>query len=150
MAVFSTARGGNLVISPVYTCHGANISPPVLWAGAPTTSKEIGIFVRTIILGHLTTDWAVVGISPKIQKIAAGKLPEGAIVGRNSSGKVGYSLCPPNGSLVTLGVYAFPHALGLKTGFDPESLKTLLSSGEVEWGGLPMLARAEPSIFSGR
>jgi phosphatidylethanolamine-binding protein (PEBP) family uncharacterized protein len=103
--------------------------------------------VRTILEGHVTTDWAVTGISPSLQRIQAGKLPSGAIVGKNSSGKVGYSLCPPPGALVTMGVYAFPHKLGLKPGFDPNLLKPLLGSTEVQWGGAAMLGRAESGVI---
>jgi phosphatidylethanolamine-binding protein (PEBP) family uncharacterized protein len=143
IVVFSPARMGDLVISPHYTCHGAEVTPPLLWAGVPPHTAELGIFVRTILEGHVTTNWAMVGVNPSLQRIAAGTLPSGAIVGRNSFGKVGYSLCPPDGGLITMGVYAFPHALGLKRGFNPESLKPMLGSGEVPWGGVAMLGHAE-------
>jgi phosphatidylethanolamine-binding protein (PEBP) family uncharacterized protein len=132
------------VISPRYTCQGGNVTPPLLWAGVPPHSAELLVFVRTILEGHVTTNWALAGLSPSLQKLEAGKLPSGAIVGRNSLGKVGYSLCPsPSGGLITMGVYAVPHGLGLKTGFNPEQLKPLLGGGEIAWGGVPMLGHPE-------
>jgi phosphatidylethanolamine-binding protein (PEBP) family uncharacterized protein len=140
--VVSHARMGNLVIDPQYTCHGADTSPPLLWAGVPANTKEILVFVRSIYQGRLTTNWALAGIKPSVKKIAAGKVPEGAVVGRNSFGQVGYHLCPPQGALVTMGVYAFPRVLSLTTGFDPETVKHLLGSSEVQWGGVPMMASA--------
>jgi phosphatidylethanolamine-binding protein (PEBP) family uncharacterized protein len=142
IGVLSAARMGNLVINPRYTCYGQDISPPLDWAGVPSKTKETVIFVRTIWHGGVTTNWAVAGISPSLSAIAAGKVPAGGIVGRNSSGKVGYSLCPPAGApaLITMGVYAFPRTLPLKEGFDPNTLTHELASGEVQWGGVSMLA----------
>jgi hypothetical protein len=38
-----------------------------------------------------------------------------------------------------MGVYAFPRVLSLNTGFNPDTVKSLLASPEVSWGGVPML-----------
>jgi phosphatidylethanolamine-binding protein (PEBP) family uncharacterized protein len=59
-------------------------------------------------------------------------VPDGAIVGRNDDGKIGYSLCPEDGGetyIVT--VYALPEPLHLKAGFSAAELhkKALAESG---------------------
>jgi phosphatidylethanolamine-binding protein (PEBP) family uncharacterized protein len=90
--------------------------------------------VRTIANGHLSTGWAVAGIDPAAGSIPEGRLPAGAVVGRNSAGKIGYSVCPPRRALVSMGVYALPRTLALKRGFDPETLKPQLESYATHWG----------------
>jgi phosphatidylethanolamine-binding protein (PEBP) family uncharacterized protein len=126
-------------MDPRYTCHGQEISPPFKWhdlAESAPRAKELLFLVRTVSHGNLSTDWALAGLSPSLSGLSAGQTPPGAIVGRNSAGKVGYSLCPPSGSLVTMAVYAVTRKLGLKPGFDPESIKPVLEAADTQWGGM--------------
>jgi phosphatidylethanolamine-binding protein (PEBP) family uncharacterized protein len=69
-------------------------------------------------------DWAVAGVSPTSHGIATGKLPPGAVAGRNSSGKIGYSICPPRGRYerYIVRLLALPHSLTAQSGFDPATL----------------------------
>jgi phosphatidylethanolamine-binding protein (PEBP) family uncharacterized protein len=139
LLVTSGARQSNGIILEQYTCHGAGTSPEISWKGPPellANAKEFLIMVRTIANGHLTTSWAVGGIGPSVRKIAAGQLPPGAVVGRNSFGKIGYEVCPPRtrSALIAMGVYALAHTIPLKPGFDPESLKPELENPENHWG----------------
>lgn len=137
IAVESSARASNGVVAPQYTCKGANVSVPATWAGVRPGAKEIVILVRSIVrAGNGTVNWAVAGINPSVQSIAAGKLPAGAVVGRNSFGQDGYSLCPKGAALVTVDVFAFAHTLGLKQGFDPAPLAAEAASPSVQWGSL--------------
>lgn len=129
-----------------YTCKGANTSPSIEWTAlAPEvvkSTKEILLFVRTIAKGPIVTNWALAGLSPSLNKIAEGQTPSGAIVGRNSFGKLGYDLCPPQHvqvAFVTIGVYAMAEGQGLKSGFDPEAERPRLEKSGVAWGGLTML-----------
>jgi len=135
-------QGGG--VSPRNTCKGANISPALKWTGVPyaaPNAKELLVYVRTILPhGKLETDWALAGLKPNLEEIAEGKTPPGAIVGRNSEGKVGYSLCPPPKTYVTMAVYAIPKSTSVTTGFDPEKLRPLLESAETEWGGKTITA----------
>jgi phosphatidylethanolamine-binding protein (PEBP) family uncharacterized protein len=74
--------------------------------------------------GTLFFDWAVAGLSPDLGAIEAGKLPKGAIVGRNSFGKKGYGICPESGEetyMFTL--FALPKKLSPEQGFDPLTLR---------------------------
>jgi phosphatidylethanolamine-binding protein (PEBP) family uncharacterized protein len=140
-----TKYGG---IDTKYTCQGSNISPPVSWqprsASGLANAKEILVFVRTLQHGPLQTNWAVAGISPSVHELAAGSLPAGAVVGRNSLGKVGYSLCPEPHGIVTIGVYAMPHKLSLQQGFDFQRAQRELSNPEVNWGGLTLYTHEMP------
>ena len=126
-------------IAPRYTCHGEDISPPIKWhnlAEAAPQAKELMLFVRTIAHGKVEVDWGLAGLSPKLAEVKAGQTPPGAIVARNSSGSVGYRLCPPAGALMTFALYALPQRHPLKQGFDPESVRALLEAGSTQWGGM--------------
>lgn len=121
-----------------YTCHGTDISPPVSWAGVPSSTKELIVVVRTLSGGRLTDAWTLAGIAPPIDELRAGKVPAGAVVGRNSSGEVGYRLCPPSGktALVVIGVYALPNRLNLKPGFGQDPVLEAAISPNVAWGSV--------------
>jgi phosphatidylethanolamine-binding protein (PEBP) family uncharacterized protein len=130
----------NGLLSPRYTCRGANVSPPVQWVGVSPQAKEILVLVRSLVgPGRFVVNWAVAGISPSATGIAEGKLPSGAIVGRNSFGRVGYSLCPAKGArveLVGIAVNALPHKLGLPPGFDPAVVNGESTQPGVQWGSV--------------
>jgi phosphatidylethanolamine-binding protein (PEBP) family uncharacterized protein len=78
------------------------------------------------VKGHLFFDWAVLGLDASLHSIKAGTLPHGAIVGRNSAGKAGYSFCPPHNSKrpehLVVRIIALKHALTANQGFDEEKL----------------------------
>jgi phosphatidylethanolamine-binding protein (PEBP) family uncharacterized protein len=113
-------------IAAKYACHGADISPPLLWGKIPPHTAELDLFILSILPIHKRFDvaWGVAGIDPHLHHLKAGELPPGVVVGRNSSGKIGYSLCPPRrspGDYVVL-LYALPHRVHVEQGFDPEAL----------------------------
>ena len=77
-------------------------------------TRRLGL---TAIAAGLT---ALAGIDPGLGEIGAAKLPKGAVVGTNSAGKVGYSLCPPGpGETYMLALYALPRSLSTRTGESP-------------------------------
>lgn len=111
-----------------HTCDGRNISLPVRWSGVPAGTEELLVFIANLrpTHGRMFFDWAVAGL-PATTKglLAAGKLPAGAIVGRNGFGKVGYSICPPKSAgreRFVVRVEALAHPLHPQQGFDPETL----------------------------
>jgi phosphatidylethanolamine-binding protein (PEBP) family uncharacterized protein len=110
------------------------------WAGVSPTTKEVVVFIRSFVtLGHTTNNWAVAGLSPSLQQIPAGKLPAGAIEGRNSFGQTGYNLCLIKGAshmLVSIDIWAVPHKLSLKPGFDPEQMIEEARSPGSGWGSI--------------
>ncbi len=136
-------RGG---ISSRYTCRGADISPSIEWASVPSSAKELLIVVRTLSRGSLITNWSVAGLSPSLDELRAGKLPAGAVVGRNSFGQVGYHLCPKKRvqALVVLGVYAVPSSLHLHSGFGEGPIIEAAGSPSVAWGSTSILVGGRP------
>ncbi len=110
-----------------YTCDGANISFPVRWSRVPSGTAELAMFLVKLNspVKHPFFDWAVAGLNPSSHGVEAARLPAGAVVGRNGFGQLGYSICPPRGSVeehYILRLVALPHPLAAKPGFDPEAL----------------------------
>jgi phosphatidylethanolamine-binding protein (PEBP) family uncharacterized protein len=110
-----------------YTCDGANVSTPVTWGHLPSNTAEVDLFLFNLapVHGKLFANWAVAGLSPRLRGVSAGRLPAGAIVGRNSYGQVGYSVCPPKGPSVRLAflLYALPKKIPVGPGFNAEALR---------------------------
>jgi phosphatidylethanolamine-binding protein (PEBP) family uncharacterized protein len=125
-----------------YTCDGAGTSPPLHWAGVPSGTAELFVFISNLEAkapgGGELISWAVAGLKPPLTGISAGKLPAGAVVGRNSFGQTRYTLCPPKGSPVqhyVVVVYAVLHPLSVKPGFAADAVfKTV--SHTAEYSGL--------------
>jgi phosphatidylethanolamine-binding protein (PEBP) family uncharacterized protein len=112
-----------------FTCDGANTSLPLRWGNVPTGTTELVVVIFNINPGSANSetffDWAVAGLKPTLSGISAGVSPVGAVVGRNSFGQDGYTICPPKGRLQHYGVilYALAHPLTAKSGFDPSTLR---------------------------
>lgn len=127
VSVPTALREGEGFISKRYTCDGADMPLPVRWSGTPSGTAELAIFVVNLqpIHGRLFFDWAVAGISATSHGISASRLPPGAIVGRNSFGNVGYSICPAKGTgeeHYVVRVVALPRPLAASPGFDAEAV----------------------------
>jgi phosphatidylethanolamine-binding protein (PEBP) family uncharacterized protein len=116
-----------------YTCDGKDTWPELKWSGVPTGTKELALLVLNIepVNEALFFDWAITGLDPKLEGLQSGQLPKGAIVGRNSFGKIGYSICPPSHETIIFALYALPKQLPAQKGFDPMALRKqiLESSG---------------------
>ena len=137
------ARAGSLGVLPAAnTCDGKDTWPALAWRGVPPDTTELAVFAMSFkpVEGKLFVDWAVAGLDPSLEGIEAGRLPKGAVVGRNSFGKVGYSICPPEGAeTYAFAVYALSKSLSPQQGFDARELRkeVLDVSGNV--GLLPVL-----------
>jgi phosphatidylethanolamine-binding protein (PEBP) family uncharacterized protein len=109
-----------------YTCDGADRPLPVQWSDIPRGTAELALFIINYrpVHGSLFFDWAVAGIRPTSHGISAGGFQPGAVVGRNSFGKVGYSICPAQGKreIYAVKLLALPHPLAARPGFDAEAL----------------------------
>jgi phosphatidylethanolamine-binding protein (PEBP) family uncharacterized protein len=121
-----------------YTCDGAGLSPPLRWLNVPARGVEL--FLLAIDLSGGRTDavqWAVGGLKPSSHGIAAGRLPVGAVVGRNSAGNAAWGeICGERGRVhhVAFLLYALNHVLGLKAGFDPALVRNGLKSATLARG----------------
>jgi len=108
-----------------YTCKGKDTWPPLKWSGIPAGTQELALLVLNIepVNEALFFDWAITGLDPKLKGLESGQLPKGTIVGRNSFGKVGYSICPPSHETVIFALYALPQSIPAAKGFDPTALR---------------------------
>lgn len=111
-----------------YTCDGADVSPPLHWSAIPKGMVELDLFVSqfgaTAPDGGPLISWDVAGLKPTLKGLETGKVPAGAVVGRNSFGQTRYSLCPPKGRAqhYIVSLYALPHTIPVKSGFAAEPL----------------------------
>jgi phosphatidylethanolamine-binding protein (PEBP) family uncharacterized protein len=107
-----------------YTCDGANISPALHWGGVPAGTQELVLLVAHLSKAEFHFDWSVVGLKPTLSGLAAGGLPPGAAVGRNSHGQTAYSVCPTQGVTQSYGVIllAMPRRVDLHSGFQAKQL----------------------------
>lgn len=119
--------GGPPMLAAANTCDGENVWPELAWRGVPPGTAELALFVISLrpVEGQLSYSWIVAGIDPSLTGIQEGRLPKGAVMGRNSSGEVGYTVCPPKGSSETyiFTLYALPERLAARSGFDPNELR---------------------------
>jgi phosphatidylethanolamine-binding protein (PEBP) family uncharacterized protein len=119
---------GERMISVHYTCDGRNISPGMSWSGVPKNAAELVVMILDFTASKKKREfaWAVAGISPTTDHLAAGSAPPGAVVGLNGFGQARYSVCPPHGRQDTyiVYVYALPPAdrVSAKAAFDSNEL----------------------------
>ena len=130
------SSGGPQALSATYTCDGKNTSPALRWQGVPGGTVELALFAMNIqpVGGKLFFDWAVGGLSPELEEIEAGKLPKGAVVGRNSFGKTDYEVCPEGGhETYMFALFALPKRLSPAQGFEPFAFRKAVAdvSGDV-------------------
>lgn len=115
-------------IPALYTCDGADISPPLRWRAVPHGTAEMALFVidsQSISTGKPLIYWAVAGLHPTLAGLPTGKLPSGAVVGRNSLGQARYTVCPAkNGGLrhYVVGLFALQHSTSVAPGFNASAL----------------------------
>lgn len=96
----SSAFADNAQIPAEYSCHGANVPPPLSWQNVPPAAKSLALVVNDPDApAGLYVHWVVTGIAPSTTEISDGALPETAVVSLNSSGKAEYlGPCPPVGT----------------------------------------------------
>lgn len=135
MKISSSAFASGKPIPRVYTCDGRGTSPPLQWSGAPDSTRELVLLMRDIDApGGNFVHWAVAGIAPGTDSVAAGHVPSGGVQAVNSAGSVGYTPpCPPHGDrphryLIT--IFALPRRTGFRTGENSTALpRAGLASG---------------------
>jgi phosphatidylethanolamine-binding protein (PEBP) family uncharacterized protein len=144
LPVSSPVFGSASEIPVRYTCDGADTSPPVKWGAIPAGTAELGLFVldNEAETGKTPVYWGVMGLQPTLKGVSAGKLPPGAIVGRNSFGQTRYTVCPAKSAGTrhyAVALLALPSAVAAKPGFNANALfKTVLHTAE--YGGLAVFA----------
>jgi phosphatidylethanolamine-binding protein (PEBP) family uncharacterized protein len=145
MAIGSPAFERNGAIPAQYTCDGANISPPLEWQNVPAKAAALVLFIidDTPTGPASGIRWVVGDIDPSSKGVAAGKTPEGGIVGSDTQGHGGYGgICPAHGKTSTIEfvLYALSKKIALSPGFSPTTAeseygasKDLLGSAAVNY-----------------
>lgn len=129
-------KGGAMPVQ--YSCHGANVSPPLQWSGVPAGATQM--FLLALSLNGQSKGpirWAVGGIDPSAGGFGAGQLPAGAIVGRSSNGHTGWVGPCPTGSqpeTMVMLAYALRNKISLNPGFDPATVQRQLVGDTVATG----------------
>lgn len=90
-----------------FGCHGSNISLPLKWSGVPAGAKSLALtmFDPDAPTGSGFWHWTIANMPPGTTGLAEGagvagngKLPKGAMQGRNDAGTAAYfGPCPPKG-----------------------------------------------------
>ena len=98
MKITSSAFQEGADIPPKFTCDGANTSPPLQIADAPSEAKSLILIVDDPDApSGLFTHWTVWNIPPQTSGIAERGTPKG-VQGTNDFGRSGYGgPCPPSG-----------------------------------------------------
>lgn len=135
------SSAGPQALPAEFTCDGKGTSPALRWQGVPQGSAELVLFAMNTqpVGGKLFFDWAVAGLSPELEEIEAGKLPKGAVVGRNSFGKAGYEICPEGaGETYVFTLFALPKKLSPSQGFEPMALRKAVAEASGSAGLLAL------------
>ncbi len=145
LVVRSSAFAPMSAIPAIYTCDGANISPPLSWFGAPK-----GVVSYALIMddpdarGGTFVHWVVYDLPAQTEFLpegvpTVGTLPRGGFQGRNSAGRLGYTgPCPPRGPAhhYRFTLYALDTVLGLGPGASPREVANAMSGHVLAWGQL--------------
>lgn len=135
MSISSPAFERNGAIPAQYTCDGANISPPLQWQNVPAKTAALVLFIIDDSATGPASGirWVVGDISPTAKGVAAGKTPEGGIVGSDTQGHSGYGgICPEHGKTSTIEfvLYALKKPISLSPGFQPDVAESEYGSGK--------------------
>jgi Raf kinase inhibitor-like YbhB/YbcL family protein len=107
---------------------GGNLSPELHIAGVPSNAVSLVLIVDDPDApSGLWTHWLLANIPPDTKVIAEGKVPAGAIQGKNSFGNARYDgPLPPSGThRYFFHLYALDRKLDVATGFGRMALKSV-------------------------
>ncbi len=104
LQLWSTAFDDGGVIPERFTCEGEDVSPPLLWKGAPSDTRSFAILCEDpdAPRGRFV-HWVLYNLPVDATELAEGvppspELPSGARHGTTDFGRVGYGgPCPPPG-----------------------------------------------------
>ena len=137
----SSAFVAGATIPNRFTCDGQDQSPPLAWSGVPSTARELALSLDDPDApGGDFTHWLLYRIGLRPATIAAGGVPAGAALGRNSFGHNGYNgPCPPKGDKphrYRFVLYALSRPLGLEAGASPDEFRAAVAPAAIAEGTL--------------
>lgn len=104
-----------------YTCDGEDISPPLMWQGAPEGAVCFAVDMFDPDASGGWVHWVVYNIPGDVVVIGEGAVPQGSREGMNDFGRRGYGgPCPPPGRAhrYVFSIYALDAALGEVQGLE--------------------------------
>jgi Raf kinase inhibitor-like YbhB/YbcL family protein len=128
-----------------YTCDGDNVSPPLAWFGAPKGTVAYALVMDDPDAPRGTfVHWLLYDLPASVDSLPEAvptgeRLESGALQGRNSAGRLGYTgPCPPRGPphRYRFTLYAVDSPLGLAPGASLEELQRAMSGHVLAWGQL--------------
>ena len=125
------------ILAQRYTCHGAKMSPPLNWSGAPEGTKSLALIVDDSSAPITPTIyWLVFDINPGTTDIQEGVLPTGARQALNSAGTATYDAPCPRGRphSYRFTVYALNTTLKLANGAPALSVWTAIAAATIGRG----------------
>ena len=132
----SSAFENGKTIPRKYTCDGEDVSPPLMWKGAPEGTRSFALICDDPDAPLMTwTHWVVYGIPANVDKLQEG-LPKAEVVagdikqGSNSGRRVGYAgPCPPSGKAhrYYFRIYALDADLDIRPGESKKHLERAMT-----------------------
>jgi Raf kinase inhibitor-like YbhB/YbcL family protein len=138
ITISSTAFTDGATIPRRYTCDGANVSPPLRFAGVPSGARELALLVEDPDApGGTFVHWVAWGLDPSNPTLQEGATPPGS--GTNGFGRRGYGgPCPPRGAphRYIFTVYALSKRLDLPAGASADQLRRAVADAVIAEGRL--------------
>jgi Raf kinase inhibitor-like YbhB/YbcL family protein len=137
LTLTSPAFADGATIPKRYTCDADDLSPALLWTGAPTQTQSLALIVDDPDAPSGTwTHWLVWNIPPGARQLPEAvpkteTLDNGAAQGRNDFRRIGYGgPCPPPGKphRYFFKLYALKARLNLKPGASKAGLEQALKA----------------------
>ena len=118
----SDAFSSGAEIPAGFTCHGDNISPPLVWSRLPAGTESLALTMDDLDADGYV-HWVMYNIPPDSMGLGAGTVPDeelddGSFQGVNSRGEIGYTgPCPPGGEhQYVFRIYALDAEVDLEAG----------------------------------
>jgi Raf kinase inhibitor-like YbhB/YbcL family protein len=139
MKLTSSAFQEGKSIPSIYSCDGKDISPPLIWSGAPVGAKSFALIADDPDAPRGTwVHWVLWNLPASANELKEAlpsipHLPSGALQGKNDSGDSGYGgPCPPSGThRYFFKLYALDTMLSLKSGATKSQLEASMKGHEL-------------------
>ena len=122
LTVTSSAFAAGAAIPKRFTGTGEDLSPPLDIGGVPAGTKELALICDDPDAPRAEpwVHWVLTGLPPSATHFDEGRVPAGAVLGKNDFGRLGYGgPMPPRGHGTHhyhFAIYALDVALGLRPG----------------------------------
>jgi Raf kinase inhibitor-like YbhB/YbcL family protein len=126
-------------IPRLYTCDGADVSPPLRWSGVTGQARELALLVEDLDAGRFV-HWSLLGIPPSATGLRQGSVTTGAVQTTNGfGGRRWGGPCPPKGEGAhhyVFALYALDKRLGLGGGASADAVRNAVAAHALARGTL--------------